>query len=129
MSDTQKKKRIVYSFSLKKNDRKDIKEFIEKQSNFSETLRYLIYKYLTENKNEDISHKLYELLINSNSDSSYKKVTNNNQVINNTPTTSHEDEPEFITNDKSIPYNNSRDTTNYPTNNTMLFDDIPDCYK
>ena len=83
----------------------------------------------TENKNEDISHKLYELLINSNSDSSYKKVTNNNQVINNTPTTSHEDEPEFITNDKSIPYNNSRDTTNYPTNNTMLFDDIPDCYK
>ena len=48
MADTQKKKRSVYSFGLKKTDSPIIKEFIENQTNFSETVSYLIYKYVSE---------------------------------------------------------------------------------
>lgn len=65
MADIQKKKRSVYSFGLKKTDSPIIKEFIENQTNFSETVRYLIYKYVSENNTDDISYKFNELLFSS----------------------------------------------------------------
>lgn len=61
---TIQKKRNSYSFSLKKTDNPLIKEFIDNQTNFSETLRYLIYKYAMENGTSDISFKLNDLIFN-----------------------------------------------------------------
>ena len=48
MADTQKKKRSVYSFGLKKTDSPIIKEFIENQTNFSETVRYRSEEHTSE---------------------------------------------------------------------------------
>lgn len=107
MSDTQKKKRDVYSFALKKTDSHIIKKFIENQSNFSETVRYLIYKYVSENNTNDISYKFNELLF-SNAISTNENIS---KTSNNT--------------------NVSQDITDTNSENTNISDNdnIPDCYK
>lgn len=66
MSNEKKKKNPnTFSFSLKKTDAKIIRDFIDKQSNFSETIRFLITKYVIENGVEDVSGKLNELLFSA----------------------------------------------------------------
>lgn len=107
---TPKKKRNVYSFALKKTDSPKIKEFIENQSNFSETVRYLIYKYLTENNTDDISYKFNELIFNNFSSTN---LVENNNISNNTDN--------FDTN---ISNNISNESSI-----TLDTDDIPSCYK
>lgn len=122
MSDTQKKKRTVYSFGLKKTDSPIIKEFIENQTNFSETVRYLIYKYVSENNTADISYKFNELLFNNAMTVNTNKSINEDNVIESeNHDTSYKEESNNI-----IDTNDTNDTKN---NNTLEADDIPDCYK
>lgn len=89
MSNEKKKKNPnTFSFSLKKNDGKIIRDFIDKQSNFSETIRFLITKYVIENGVEDVSGKLNELLFLALENNIYnleenKKIdndTNNDEI-------------------------------------------------
>lgn len=84
---TTDKKRIGYSFSIKKTDNPIIKEFIKTQENFSESIRYLIIKYCMENGIEDVSSKLNELIYslafpntNKNKSNETKKAIVNNSV-------------------------------------------------
>ncbi|WP_455938318.1 hypothetical protein [Gemella morbillorum] len=56
--DNNKEKRN-YTLSLKKDDSEELREFIKMQSNFSNTIRYLIYKEIDENGVNDISKKIY----------------------------------------------------------------------
>ena len=96
MADTQKKKRSVYSFGLKKTDSPIIKEFIENQTNFSETVRYLIYKYVSENNTDDISYKFNELLFNNaislkaNNSENINTSSSNTNVTHNVTNTNSE---------------------------------------
>lgn len=127
MADTQKKKRSVYSFGLKKTDSPIIKEFIENQTNFSETVRYLIYKYVSENNADDISYKFNELIfsnsmslksntsenINTNSDNTNitRSVTNANSEDSNSTIESNSDN-EISCDDESL-----------------VAEEIPNCYE
>jgi len=121
MADTQKKKRSVYSFGLKKTDSPIIKEFIENQTNFSETVRYLIYKYVSENNTDDISYKFNELLFNNAM--SFNSNTSENININ----TNNTDVTQGVTNSNS---ESSKSTNEISCDNESLGDeDIPDCYK
>ena len=105
------KKRVGYSFSIKKTDNPIIKEFIGAQDNFSESLRFLIIKYCMENGIENVSSKLNELIYNlacsnSNNNNSKKiknfneeekiiekiKVNNSSKNINKDKITNSEDE-------------------------------------
>ncbi|HAT4340836.1 TPA: hypothetical protein I9094_003155 [Clostridium perfringens] len=89
MSKEKKKKNPnTFSFSLKKTDGKIIRDFIDKQSNFSETIRFLITKYVIENGVEDVSGKLNELLFSALENNIYnlegnKKLDNSNNNENN----------------------------------------------
>lgn len=58
------KKQIVKTFSVKKTDNPVIEKFIKKQTNFSESIRYLIIKFCSENGVKDISSKLSEIMYN-----------------------------------------------------------------
>lgn len=118
MSDTQKKKRTVYSFGLKKTDSPIIKEFIENQTNFSETVRYLIYKYVSENNTDDVSYKFNELLFNNAMAVNTNKSINEDNVIES-------EKQDTSYNEES----NNIDTNDTENNNTLEADDIPDCYK
>lgn len=121
MSDIQKKKRSVYSFGLKKTDSPIIKEFIENQTNFSETVRYLIYKYVSENNTDDISYKFNELLFNNAMSLKLNASGNININANNTDLT------QSVTNENS---ESSKSTNKVDYDNEYLVDeDIPDCYK
>lgn len=97
MSDISKKKRAVYSFGLKKTDSSIIKEFIENQTNFSETIRYLIYKYVSENNTDDISYKFNELLFNNamslKGNISKKKNVNYEEIKDSSLVNDNEDIP------------------------------------
>jgi len=78
------KKRIGYSFSLKKTDNPIIKEFITAQDNFSETMRFLIIKYCMENGIENVSSKLNDLIYslaysNTNNNSNQTKRLNDEE--------------------------------------------------
>jgi hypothetical protein len=77
------KKRVGYSFSIKKMDNPIIKEFIEAQDNFSESLRFLIIKYCMENGIENVSSRLNELIYNlafsNNNNNNTKKIENSNE--------------------------------------------------
>jgi hypothetical protein len=120
------KKRVGYSFSIKKKDNPIIKEFIEAQDNFSESLRFLIIKYCMENGIENVSSKLNELIYNlacsnSNNNNS-KKIKNFNEEekiiekskVNNSSKNIKED---IIT--------SSEDETSADLDKT----DIPKCYQ
>lgn len=121
MSDTQKKKRMVYSFALKKNDSPFVQEFIENQSNFSETLRYLIYKYVAENGTDDISYKFYELLFNNAGSSSNLSYSSDGSAS----------DIDSIGSDTISSVAESSVTTDVTddVDDFNLDDDIPDCYK
>lgn len=127
MSDTQKKKRSVYSFGLKKTDSPIIKEFIENQTNFSETVRYLIYKYVSENNTDDISYKFNELLFNNAMSLKSNTSENININSNNTDVTQSVSDANSEVNEVS----NKDDYTNEISCENISSDDedIPDCYK
>jgi len=76
-------KRVGYSFSIKKTDNPIIKEFIQAQDNFSESLRYLIIKYCAENGIENVSSKLNELIYNlafsNKNKNTSKEIKNSNK--------------------------------------------------
>nr|WP_172688102.1 hypothetical protein [Clostridium botulinum]ALP68975.1 hypothetical protein [Clostridium botulinum] len=55
---------LTKTVSVRKTDSPLIEEFIKNQSNFSESVRYLILKYCQENGINDISFKLNELMYN-----------------------------------------------------------------
>lgn len=114
MFDIQKKKRFVYSFGLKKTDSPIIKEFIENQTNFSETVRYLIYKYVSENNTDDISYKFNELLF-SNAMSLKVDISENTNINSNTT---------------NITKSASDSNFEISCENISVEDEkIPDCYK
>lgn len=127
MTDTQKKKRSVYSFGLKKTDSPIIKEFIENQSNFSETVRYLIYKYVSENNTDDISYKFNELVfsnamsLKSNTSENININSSNTNVTHNVTDTNSENSKST----NEVDYNNEISCDN----ESLGDDDIPDCYK
>jgi hypothetical protein len=127
MSDTQKKKRNVYSFGLKKTDSPIIKEFIENQTNFSETVRYLIYKYVSENNTDDISYKFNELIFSNAMSLQSNTSENMNINTNNTNIT------QSVTNANSE-NGNSTNESNYDNkiscdDESLVAEDVPDCYK
>ena len=76
-------KRVGYSFSIKKTDNPIIKEFIQAQDNFSESLRYLIIKYCAENGIENVSSKLNEIIYNlafsNKNKNTSKEIKNSNK--------------------------------------------------
>ncbi|WP_291648178.1 hypothetical protein [Clostridium sp.] len=127
MADTQKKKRSVYSFGLKKTDSPIIKDFIENQTNFSETVRYLIYKYVSENNTDDISYKFNELVFSNAM--SLKSNTSENININSSNTNVTHDVTD--TNSESSKPTNEVDYDNEIScdNESLGDDDIPACYK
>lgn len=138
MSDTQKKKRMVYSFALKKNDSPFVQEFIENQSNFSETLRYLIYSYVAEYGTDDISYKFYELLFNNAGSPNLSNIgnapnSNKNVIVNdkvNSEVSDNAVDLDTSANNDDIKNDISADVDDDNSNNDDdLDDDIPDCYK
>lgn len=127
MSDTQKKKRSVYSFGLKKTDSPIIKEFIENQTNFSETVRYLIYKYVSENNTDDISYKFNELLFSN----AMSLKSNTSENININPNNTDVTQNVSDINSKVNTATNKDDYTNEISCEDISSDDedIPNCYK
>lgn len=113
----EKKQKKSYSFKLKKTDSPLIKEFIENQSNFSETIRFLLYKYILENKStEDISYKFNELLFGN-------VIIEENS--NKKPTLSDEISSDKVEPIESIEPIKKEDVQKEDLNE----DDIPSCYK
>lgn len=120
------KKRVGYSFSIKKTDNPIIKEFIEAQDNFSESLRFLIIKYCTENGIENVSSKLNELIYNL----AFSNIKNNNsKKIKN-----FNEEEKII--EKSTVNNSSKDinediitSSKDETSADLDKEDIPKCYQ
>lgn len=125
MADTQKKKRSVYSFGLKKTDSPIIKEFIENQTNFSETVRYLIYKYVSENNTDDISYKFNELLFSNAMSLKANASENININSSNTNVTSSVTDTEITNSLNEVNYTNE---ISYD-DDSLVTEDIPDCYK
>lgn len=127
MADTQKKKRSVYSFGLKKTDSPIIKDFIENQTNFSETVRYLIYKYVSENNTDDISYKFNELLFSNAMSLKSNTSENINITSNNTYVTQSVSDINSEVNTAA----NKDDYTNEISCEDIASDDedIPNCYK
>ena len=127
MAGTQKNKRSVYSFGLKKTDSPIIKEFIENQTNFSETVRYLIYKYVSENNTDDISYKFNELLFNN----AISLKANNSENINTSSSNTNATHNVTDTNSEIIPSINEVNYSNEIScyDDSLVTEDIPDCYK
>jgi len=75
-------KQQTKSFSFKKNDSPLIKKFVEEQSNFSESVRYLIIKYCKENGVEDVSNKLLELVYGIETEPNVKKYSEHSEDEN-----------------------------------------------
>ncbi|MBS6503724.1 MAG: hypothetical protein KH415_19280 [Clostridium sp.] len=127
MADTQKKKRSVYSFGLKKTDSPIIKEFIENQTNFSETVRYLIYKYVSENNTDDISYKFNELLFSNAMSLKSNTSENINTNSNNTDITQSVSYGDSEVNEEANKeyHNNEISCENISSDD----ENIPDCYK
>lgn len=127
MTDTQKKKRPVYSFGLKKTDSPIIKEFIENQTNFSETVRYLIYKYVSENNTDDISYKFNELLFSNAMSLKSNTSENININLSNTNVTHNvtDDYYKITTSTNEVNSNNEISCDD----ESLLDEDIPHCYK
>lgn len=114
MSKEKKKKNPnTYSFSLKKTDGKIIRDFIDKQSNFSETIRFLITKYVIENGIEDVSGKLNELLFSSLENNIYN-------LEKNEDTNMVKEKNEDIS---KVKENNIEDKED------ISIDEIPSCYQ
>ncbi|HHD2785658.1 TPA: hypothetical protein ACOTHR_003199 [Clostridium perfringens] len=108
MSNEKKKKNPnTFSFSLKKTDSKIIRDFIDKQSNFSETIRFLITKYVIEYGVEDVSGKLNELLFLALENNIYNLEENKNNKF---------DTKEKL-NDEDIQKEN------------LSMEEVPSCYK
>ena len=127
MADTQKKKRSVYSFGLKKTDSPIIKEFIENQTNFSETVRYLIYKYVSENNTDDFSYKFNELLFSNAMSLKSNTSENINTNSNNTDITQSVSYGDSEVNEEANKeyHNNEISCENISSDD----ENIPDCYK
>lgn len=77
---TKEKKRNTYSFSMKKTDSPIIKEFAEEQTNFSESVRYLILKFCRENGVQDISQMLNEIMYFPDTESQVLKKENHENI-------------------------------------------------
>ncbi len=112
----RKKNPNTYSFSLKKTDGKIIRDFIDKQSNFSETIRFLITKYVIENGIEDVSGKLNELLFLALENNIYTS-----EKTDNINTSNEENKNKFIDN------KDMEDTKEQKEDFSM--EEIPSCYK
>lgn len=117
MSKEKKKKNPnTYSFSLKKTDGKIIREFIDKQSNFSETVRFLITKYVIENGIEDVSGKLNELLFSA--------------LENNICTLEKNDNINILNEEDKYESNNNKEIKdNEDEKEEFSMKEIPSCYK
>ena len=123
-----KKERKNFSFSLKKTDSPKIKEFLEAQDNYSESIRYLILKYCTEYGVENISNKLNEFLfINASSfnaqknnsiniSEEYRNDNFNSDLANNTSEV------------KEISDLEKEESKNHKENKKED-DEIPECYR
>ncbi|MDU1308965.1 MAG: hypothetical protein E6936_16135 [Clostridium perfringens] len=117
MSNEKKKKNPnTFSFSLKKTDGKIIRDFISKQSNFSETIRFLITKYVIENGVEDVSGKLNELLFSALENNIYN-LEENKKVDNLDTNKNNEIDKEEKLNNKEIQKEN------------LDMEEVPSCYK
>lgn len=57
------KKRRSYSLSIKQTDNPMIEEFLNAQTNYSESVRYLILKFCKEYGVQDISYMLSTMLV------------------------------------------------------------------
>lgn len=116
MSKEKKKKNPnTYSFSLKKTDGKIIRDFIDKQSNFSETVRFLITKYVIENGIEDVSGKLNELLFLALENNIYTLEKSNISILN--------EEDKYESNlSKEIKDNEDQ-------KEEFSIEEVPNCYK
>ncbi|EDT14306.1 hypothetical protein ACV3RL_15035 [Clostridium perfringens] len=117
MSKEKKKKNPnTFSFSLKKTDGKIIRDFIDKQSNFSETIRFLITKYVIENGVEDVSGKLNELLFSALEKNVYN--LEENKKVNNLDTNeNNKDDKKEKLNNEEIQKEN------------LDIEEVPSCYK
>lgn len=123
---TEEKKRNNYSFSIKKTDSPIIREFVEKQSNFSESFRYLILKFCRENGVQDISNLLTEYMYFNDNQTPIKKTYNHeiikeevtDELIEETDDNLNGVSSEVIKDDK----NNENDVTDN-------YDEIPECYR
>lgn len=120
-------KRVGYSFSIKKTDNPIIKEFIQEQDNFSESLRYLIMKYCSENGIENVSYKLNELIYNlafsNKNKNTSKEIKNSNKeenIIEKSKVNNSENN-----NRKEVTITSSEDEISADLNK----EDIPKCYQ
>lgn len=117
MSNEKKKKNPnTFSFSLKKTDGKIIRDFINKQSNFSETIRFLITKYVIENGVEDVSGKLNELLFSALENSIYN-LEDNKKIDNLNKNEKNESDKKEKLNNEEIQKEN------------FSMEEVPSCYK
>ncbi|MBY7009285.1 hypothetical protein FDC58_15050 [Clostridium botulinum] len=75
---------LTKTVSVRKTDSPLIEKFIKEQSNFSESVRYLILKYCQENGVDDISFKLNELMYNITIPTKkYNEKINENNICKN----------------------------------------------
>ena len=110
------KKQIVKTFSVKKTDNPVIEKFIKKQSNFSESIRYLIIKFCSENGVKDISSKLSEIMYNID----FEQKTNNDLfTIDNAPkSNSSKNNSEIVKDEKKEHRNSSHNNSELDLHST-----------
>jgi len=136
---TEKKKRNGYSFSTKKTDSPIIGKFLESQSNYSESIRYLIMKHCMENGVDNISYKLNELMysqiystMNNNDLNKIKQFDIDNteeKTIKNVISDEHvENINKEIVNDPAEEISTTLNSKKKEITEE-IDEDIPDCYK
>ncbi|MDU3597549.1 hypothetical protein [Clostridium butyricum] len=119
----EKKKRRNYSFSIKKTDSPVIEKFLNAQTNYSESLRYLILKFCRENDIKDISYMLNSYIMFPDE---YINVP-----IRNEQRSVIEEEVKQSTKDEEVVKNNYDNNIKIKEENINELgeDDIPDCYE
>lgn len=139
---SDKKTRNNYSFSIRKTDNPIIGEFVKKQSNFSESVRYLIIKFCRENGGiENISSRLNELIylpdnfqIDKNIDNENKLDIHNSEYIESKELLQEQEKIKIEkdgeeTEDKEYNEQSSKVTEHNDEESNNDSDDIPECYR
>ena len=121
----QKKKRRNYSLSIKQTDSPVIEKFLDAQTNYSESVRYLILKFCSENGVQDISYMLNSMMF---PDLPYEPIK---KVKSITVEEAEKKEIKDNTKDENSDKDNNINNTKVKEENIddSDEDDIPDCYE
>lgn len=119
------------TISFKQTDSPVLEKFVKAQTNFSESVRYLILAYCKQNGIEDISHKLTELMFIPNYDFNSNlsnEIDNKNNEIEDTKI-----EKVIVENIDDLPVTsdilNEENHDEEDKENESNLEEIPSCYE